>query len=187
MSVNTPVYGHHLVDVFEPLDRRIGERLLLRAVETACQYGAEGGVYERRFARSAHSGHDGEGAERQGEIHVAKVVARRSEQSQGFAVAFASLGRELNASLSIEVGCREGIGAQHFGRGAAEHYLSALASGFGADVDHVVGFEHHLLVVLHHDDRIVCVAQFLERVDQPAVVALMQAYARLVEDIEHVD
>jgi hypothetical protein len=55
----------------------------------------------------------------------------------------------------------------------------------GADVDHVVGRHHHVLVVLHHDDRIAGVAQFLQSVYQALVVALMQTDAGLVQNVEH--
>ncbi len=44
---------------------------------------------------------------------------------------------------------------------------------------------HHLLVVLHDDDRVAEVAQPLERRDQLGVVALVQPDRGLVEDVEH--
>ena len=50
--------------------------------------------------------------------------------------------------------------------------------------DEVVGVEHGVLVVFHHDDRVADVAQLLERLDEALVVALVQADAGLVEDIE---
>ena len=56
-----------------------------------------------------------------------------------------------------------------------------------SDVDDPVGRAHHVLVVLHHDDRVAHVAQLLQRVDEPLVVALMQSDGRLVEDVEHID
>ena len=40
--------------------------------------------------------------------------------------------------------------------------------------------------MLHHEHRIAQVAQ-LSRSEQPAIVALMQANGRLIEDIEHAD
>ena len=41
--------------------------------------------------------------------------------------------------------------------------------------------------MLHHDDRITQVAQFLQRTDQALVVPLVQTNRRFVEDIQHVD
>jgi hypothetical protein len=49
----------------------------------------------------------------------------------------------------------------------------------------MVGLAHGLLVVLDDDDRVAEVAQLLERGEQAAVVALVQADRRLVEDVEH--
>ena len=40
--------------------------------------------------------------------------------------------------------------------------------------------------MLHHHDGIPLVAQFLERCDKLAVVPLVQAYARLVQNVEDV-
>ena len=44
-----------------------------------------------------------------------------------------------------------------------------------------------LLVVLHHDHRVAQVAQPAQRAEQALVVPLVQADARLVEDVEHAD
>jgi hypothetical protein len=56
-----------------------------------------------------------------------------------------------------------------------------------ADVDDPVGVLDGVLVVLDDDQRVAEVAQPLERLDQPAVVALVQPDRRLVEDVEHAD
>ena len=50
---------------------------------------------------------------------------------------------------------------------------------------HVVGGADRLLVVLDHDHRVAQVAQALQRVEQPRVVALVQADGRLVQHVEH--
>ena len=64
-----------------------------------------------------------------------------------------------------------------------EYDLAALATGAGTDVDDIVGVEHYVLVMLHHDDGVRCVAQALERAYQAVVVALMKSDAGLVEDV----
>jgi hypothetical protein len=56
-----------------------------------------------------------------------------------------------------------------------------------AHVDQVVGRAHRLLVVLHDEHRVAQVAQPLERPDELAVVALVQADGRLVQDVEDAD
>ncbi len=54
-----------------------------------------------------------------------------------------------------------------------------------AEVDQVVGRPHRVLVVLDHDHRVALVAELGQRVQQPVVVAGVQADRGLVEDVEH--
>ena len=77
--------------------------------------------------------------------------------------------------------------AHHLVDGALKHHLAASSPCLGTDVHHVVGREHHVFVVLHHNHRVADVAQLFQTGDEALVVALVQADARLVEDIEHVD
>ena len=64
--------------------------------------------------------------------------------------------------------------------------FATLATCPGTDVHDPVGTAHHVLIVFDDDDRITQIAQFLEGADEAFVVALVQADAGLVEDIEHV-
>ena len=73
--------------------------------------------------------------------------------------------------------------SKHVGRGALENHLAALAASLGAYVYYPVGCAHHVLVVLDHDNGVTQVAQFLERVDEALVVALVQSYAGLIQDV----
>ena len=65
--------------------------------------------------------------------------------------------------------------------------LAAVLACAGADVDDVIGRLDGRFVVLDDDQRIADVAEADERLDQPVVVALMQADGGLVEDVEHAD
>ena len=60
-----------------------------------------------------------------------------------------------------------------------------MHAGARADVDDVVGLQDRVLVMLDHEHGIAEVAQMLERVEQPRVVALMQADGGLVQHIKH--
>ncbi len=73
------------------------------------------------------------------------------------------------ASMSLSVPCRDDVAAVH--------------AGAGSHVDDVVGRADHVLVVLDDEHRVAEVAQVLQRVDQPVVVALVQADRRLVEHV----
>ena len=52
-------------------------------------------------------------------------------------------------------------------------------------VDHMVGGPHHVFVMLHHQHTVADVAQMFQGVDQPVVVALVQADAGLVQHVHH--
>ena len=62
-----------------------------------------------------------------------------------------------------------------------------MLAGAGADVDDPVARPDRLLVVLDDDHRVPEVAQPGERVDEPAVVALVQPDRRFVEHVERAD
>ena len=70
---------------------------------------------------------------------------------------------------------------------AAVDDRAAVLAGAGADVDDPVALADRLLVVLDDDHRVAEVAQAGERVDEPAVVALVQADRRLVEHVQRAD
>ena len=55
------------------------------------------------------------------------------------------------------------------------------------DVDDPVGGADGVLVVLDDDERVAQVLEANERLDEPVVVALVQADRRLVEDVQHAD
>ena len=74
---------------------------------------------------------------------------------------------------------------EQLGRRALEDQLPAVLAGAGPEIDHVVGGADRLLVVLDDDHGVAEIAQPRERREQRAVVALVQADRRLVEDVEH--
>ena len=71
------------------------------------------------------------------------------------------------------------------GDGARVDHLSPVLARAGADVDHPVRRANGVFVVLDDDERVAEVAEPRERLDEPAVVALVEADARLVEHVEH--
>ena len=63
--------------------------------------------------------------------------------------------------------------------------MAAMHAGAGADVEHMIRQTDRVLVMLDHDHGIAEVAQPLQRIEQPRIVALVQADRGLVEHIEH--
>src|SRR6185312_17013699 len=63
--------------------------------------------------------------------------------------------------------------------------MAAMNARARADVEDVVGGADGVLVMLDHNHRVAEVAQALEGFEQPRIVALVQADARFVENIQH--
>ena len=70
---------------------------------------------------------------------------------------------------------------------AAIDDLAAGRAGAGTEVDNMVGAPDDVLIVLDHHQRVAKVAQILERPDQPADLARMQAERGLIEHIQGID
>src|SRR5207302_9067820 len=62
---------------------------------------------------------------------------------------------------------------------------AAELAGAGAEVDDVVRAPDGVLVVLDHHQRFALLLELLTYVEQEAVVAVVQADGRLVEDVAH--
>src|ERR1700680_2176815 len=86
---------------------------------------------------------------------------------------------------------RAGIGIARSPRrnAAVTEFLSFKTSATvpgarGPDVDHVISRPNRLLVVLDNDQRVAEVAEPQERVDEPAIIALVQSDRRFVQDVQ---
>ncbi len=179
------VYGDHLIQIFQPHDGLVGHGLQLAAVQFAAQYGVERLVDQGRFATARNPRDADELAQRESAGHVLEVVARNARDAERAPAALAERGAVRNGVGAVEMRGGERIGLHQIAVGALTHNAPTVDTRLGADVDHMVGRHHHVLVVLHHDDRIARVAQFLQGIYQALVVALMQAYAGLVQNVEY--
>ncbi len=114
-------------------------------------------------------------------------MACATGQLKKIPVAGPSRRRHFNLHLAVEIRCCYSACFEHFAGSPLKHNVSTFTTGFRAYVNDIVGFEHHVFVMFYHYDGVLCVAQFFQRFNQFAVVALVKAYARLVEDIQHID
>ena len=74
---------------------------------------------------------------------------------------------------------------QQLGRRPLEDHVAAMLSRAEAEVDDVVCGSDRLFVVLDDDHGVSQIAEPRERLQERAVVALVQPDRRLVEDVEH--
>ena len=102
-------------------------------------------------------------------------------------VARATHGGNLYAEFSREITAGQRVCLEHVGVCALVHDMTAGTAGTRTDVHYPVGILHHLLVVLHHDNRVAYIAQGLQRGYQAAIVLLMQTDGRFVQDVKHIN
>ena len=161
---------------------------LFRAVEFPKQSPAQNIVNQRAFPRTADPRHARQRAERNSDIDVLQIVFSRGHHFEP-----AALGGRLNSffwnrnrKLAGQILGRERMWiGQNFVRRPGSHDLATAHACARAEVDQVIGATNRLLVVLHHHHRVTEIAQTLQRCQQPFIVALVQADARLVENVEH--
>jgi hypothetical protein len=173
------------VDLVKSLDALGGRSFHARTVQARGRVPEERVDDERRLARSGDAGDAGEEPERHLRGHVAQIVAAcPDDRDLARRVGPHAQTRQRNAALAREVlpGDRGRVRLDVL-RSALRHQLPAVRAGPRTEVHHVVGRADRLLVVLDHDHRVAQIAQLLERGQQPAVVALMQADRGLIEDI----
>ena len=173
-----------LVYVLDALYVPVRQRLLLEVVEASLEDGHQGLVDERTLAAARHAADADEAPEREADVDVLKVVAGCAAYGKHLPRAGTAHRRHFDFAFAQQVGGRDRIAADFVGR-AVVAQPSAQHAGAGTDVHEVVGAAHRLLVVLHYDDGIALIAQLLQRGYELAVVALVQADGRLVEDVNH--
>ncbi len=177
-----------LVDVLGPLDARVRPRPVLRAMQHLGERAIQDVVDERRLARARHAGHARERAERDGHGLALEVVLARLVDRERVSRSLAAGGGHLDRARAREelTGERLLVGDDLVG-GSDGHHVAAQLAGAGAEIDDEVRRADRLFVVLDHQHRVAQIAQPPERVEEPAVVALVEPDRRLVEDIEDAD
>ena len=70
---------------------------------------------------------------------------------------------------------------------ARPFYRDKLSTSLRSHIDHIVRIQHHVFVMLDHDNRVARIAQLFQRVDQTNVIPLVQPYTRFIQDIKYID
>ena len=97
-----------------------------------------------------------------------------------------ALGAHVNWRTAGKVGAGEGFGhSDNIFRRTGGDQISAVAASARAKVNHVIGAANGFLVMLHHQNGVAQVAQFLQRFQQASIVAMMQADGRFIEHVQH--
>ena len=95
-------------------------------------------------------------------------------------------GRDRDGAAAGEIIGGQALGAgEHLVQLAVADDMAAMDAGAGAHVDHIIGVADRILVMLDDEHGVAEIAQPVERDQQPLIVALVEADARLVEHVEH--
>ena len=86
----------------------------------------------------------------------------------------------------VQVSRGQRVTFHHLLRCSGKYHLAPQAPGLRAHIHDIIRIQHHILVVLHHNDRVAQIAQLLQRVYQPYIIALMQSDTRFIQYIKHI-
>ena len=174
----------HLVQVFDPFDAAMPARPVLRPIHALVKRLVEHLVNQARLAAAADAGDADQLTQREAHVHLLQVVFARIAHDQIVAVARPAFGGDVDLLFAAQILCCQTVGAMHevVGRCGADH-VSAEFAGARPHVDDPIGRAHRLFVMLDDEHRVAQVAQIEQRTDQPGVVALVQADARLIQDV----
>ena len=178
--------ANDFVDVLRAHDRLVLAGFLARTVKLARQGAVKNVIHQRGLARTGDAGHDRHHAERKRDIEILEIVFLRAENRKRRSVLLPPFRPHLDLHPSRNVSSGQRVGLTHDFRGrSVRDESSAMTSGAGAEIDHIIRAADGFFVVLDHKHSIAEVAQIFERRQQPAVVAMVQADRRLVEHVEH--
>ena len=145
-------------------------------------------VYKRRFARTGYAGYTHKLAERDFGIYIFEIVFACADYFQAFSVAFSALCGNWNLLATAEILPGYRLLAVHYiFRRACTDYISAVDTRTRTDIDNVVRRAHRVLVVLDNYKRVADILEVAQSIQKLFVVALMQTYTRLVENIQNSD
>ena len=173
------------VELVDADDFAVLAGLFAGAVEFFGEGAVEDVVDEGGFSAAADASNDGHDAEGEVGGDVLEVVGVGVFDSDPVAGEGARVCASYDFDFSGEVLAGDGRGVVHdLLWGAVGDEVAAVFAGAGAEVEDVVGLADGVFVMLDDEDGIAKVAEVFEGVDEALVVALMQADAGLVEDVE---
>ena len=150
------------------------------------QYRLQGAVDQAGLPTSRHACHTNQLAQRKSHIHVLQVVPPAANQFQFLAIPGATNFGHRNLMLTGKIFRGKRIGQQHLVGCSGSDNLTTMPPGKRPHVNQIIGRKHHVFVVFYHDHGVARVSQFFERTDQTQVVAVMQADAGFIQDVEHI-
>ena len=147
----------------------------------------QGLIDERALTTPRYPSDTYHGTQREGDIDTTEVIATCACQAELTLGHRATLGGDLDGLDTADIACRQRASAHHRLGRTREDDLATEAACLRPHIDDMVCLKHHILVMLDDDDGIPQITELLQRMDEAHIVSLVEAYARLIEDIEHLD
>ena len=177
-------HGNHLVDEGEAFDLLVSARLSFGMIEILGQRPRQDIVHQARLARSGNSGDGHQHPERDLDIHIFQIMLCRTENRDGFLaqrprflfVGYLALAGKVLAGKQFRM--------HQFLRRTGKDDFAPLAAGARAQIDDVVRLAHDRYVMLDDHERIIPLAQILQRMDEPLRIAAVQSHRWLIQDID---
>lgn len=139
--------------------------------------------YERRFSGTRNARDRRKDSEGNFYVEVFQIVLACAEDFDVSRRSPVPLGKTY-ALAPREIGSGLAIGRQYFVEGSGKHDLAPVLSGARTDVDDMVGGFHDVFVVFDDDDGIADFGELFQIGDEKVVIAGMEAYGRLVQDVD---
>src|ERR1035437_4635311 len=180
------VDAHPLVDLLDAGDGVVRAGFLARAVDAFGQRPIENVVDQSALAAAADAGDQSHHAQRNTDRYVLQIVFSRAGDGEPLAGQGPRMGALQHSGCTGEITPGERLRPGHdLRRRALGNHLTAKPTGAGTEIENVIGVADGFFVVLHYQHGVAQVAQLFQGLNQPVVVALMEADGRLVEYIEH--
>src|SRR5579884_684194 len=143
-------------------------------------------VDQRRFSRARYAGHCDEHAERNRHVDVFQIVLTRAANDERVLADRPPNSGNIDAQIAAQIFRSERARKRLYLLHAAfGHDFAAVHAGARAEVDDVIGGLNRFLIVFDHDDGVADVAKLEKRVDELAIVALMQTDRRLIQHVQN--
>jgi len=172
--------------MLDSLDGVVCQGVFQRAIEMLAQDRLQRAVYQGRLSATRHTRDANKSTQGERHVHMLQVIAAGSLDRNKLPVAFPTLGRNGYLRVSIQIGRGQGIYTQHLLGRSLKDDLTPQTTRFRPHIHHVIGTQHHILIMLHDDHGVSRITQLLQGVNQTDVVPLVQTDTRLIQYIKYI-
>src|SRR5215831_5620843 len=174
-----------LINMLSTGDGFVRSGLFARAIQRPSQGFIENVIHQSGFSRAGNASDDGDHAKWKRYVHGAQIIGAGPQNSNAFAIGGTRLKACGDASFAGDVLPGERAGLPHnLMRSAESHHAATKQARAGTKINHVISAANGFFIVLDYQYRFSQVAQVLQRLQEPVVIAMMKANGWLVEHVK---